>query len=71
MSEKLRQGIDTHVKIHENFLNPPPAPPAVKPSPEMLAPPPTPAPIVGAGTLGAPVAPPPQTSPAMPPLGME
>lgn len=69
MNEKLRKGIDTHVKIHEQFLNP---------SPKAPLPPPPPAPIVGAGTPGAgptlPLPPPPapvNAVPAAPSLGME
>jgi hypothetical protein len=73
MNEKLKKGIDTHVKIHENFLNPPPKA-APTPQPPKL---PTPAPIVGAGTLGPKVPapalaaspPPPMPVQPVPPLG--
>jgi hypothetical protein len=68
MTENLRKGIDTHVKIHENFLQ------GVSPTPTpeqgMPPPPPQGAPAPGAGQgLSAVPPPPPMQPPPLPPEG--
>lgn len=78
MSEALRKGIDVHVKIHENFLNPPPPPPPPGPPPgpgplpNIPPPPPPPPGMVPAGApgVGPDLGAPPPLPGGLPPVGL-